>query len=118
MIEFLQQFLSAIQTWWQSQSSEDVLWHAFGLLAQAMFFSRWLVQWIVSERAKKSVVPVMFWFFSFIGGIMMLVYVTYLGSPALIIGQAIGLIVYSRNIYFIWSHKNTQADEMAKVPAE
>ena len=118
MLDFFQHLFSGISSWWSNQSTSDILWHLFGLLAQAMFFSRWLVQWIMSERAQKSVVPVMFWFLSLLGGIMMLIYVTYLGSPALMIGQAVGLTVYFRNIMLI-SKENRQREEgMSNVPAE
>ena len=59
------------------------------------------MQWIASERARKSVVPVAFWFFSIGGGILLLIYALYRRDPVFIAGQAFGLVVYIRNLYFI-----------------
>jgi lipid-A-disaccharide synthase-like uncharacterized protein len=76
-------------------------WVALGFLAQAFFTMRFVVQWIASERARKSVMPVAFWFFSIGGGFLLLIYALYRRDPVFIAGQAFGLIVYSRNLYFI-----------------
>jgi lipid-A-disaccharide synthase-like uncharacterized protein len=80
-------------------------WDVFGMLGQTMFMMRFIYQWIASERAKKSVMPDAFWYFSLAGGLMVLVYVIHLQSIPLILGQGSGLLVYSRNIYFIHKHK-------------
>ena len=76
-------------------------WVVLGFVAQALFTMRFVVQWIASERARRSVVPVAFWFFSVGGGSLLLVYALYLRDPVFIAGQALGLIVYIRNLYFI-----------------
>jgi lipid-A-disaccharide synthase-like uncharacterized protein len=76
-------------------------WVILGLVAQAFFTMRFVVQWIASERARKSVVPVAFWFFSIGGGTLLLVYALYRRDPVFIAGQALGLVVYIRNLYFI-----------------
>ncbi|HWX05213.1 MAG TPA: lipid-A-disaccharide synthase N-terminal domain-containing protein [Bradyrhizobium sp.] len=76
-------------------------WLAFGLIAQLAFAARFLVQWIASERAGKSVVPLAFWFFSIGGGLLLLIYALYRRDPVFIAGQALGLVVYFRNLYFI-----------------
>lgn len=76
-------------------------WVILGFVAQAFFTMRFLVQWIASERARKSVVPVAFWFFSIGGGALLLVYALYRRDPVFIAGQALGLVVYIRNVYFI-----------------
>ena len=62
---------------------------------------RFVVQWIASERARKSVIPVAFWFFSIGGGMLLLIYALYRRDPVFIAGQALGLVVYFRNLYFI-----------------
>src|SRR5690349_16043973 len=62
---------------------------------------RFLVQWIASERARASVIPVAFWFFSIGGGVLLLIYALYRRDPVFIAGQALGLVVYVRNLYFI-----------------
>jgi lipid-A-disaccharide synthase-like uncharacterized protein len=79
----------------------DHVWLGLGLLGQAFFSARFLVQWIASERRKQSVVPVHFWYFSIGGGLMLLAYAIYRQDPVFIIGQGAGLFVYTRNLYFI-----------------
>jgi lipid-A-disaccharide synthase-like uncharacterized protein len=76
-------------------------WLAFGLVAQLLFTARFLVQWISSERAGQSVVPMAFWFFSMGGGLMTLVYGIAKREPVIIIGQAMATIIYIRNIMLI-----------------
>ena len=76
-------------------------WVVLGFVAQAFFTMRFVVQWIASERARKSVVPVAFWFFSIGGGTLLLAYALYRRDPVFIAGQALGLVVYFRNVYFI-----------------
>ena len=77
------------------------VWLAVGLLGQALFTARFLVQWIASERKKQSVVPRQFWYFSVGGGLTLLAYAVYRRDPVFILGQAAGLFVYARNLYFI-----------------
>jgi lipid-A-disaccharide synthase-like uncharacterized protein len=76
-------------------------WVVLGFVAQGFFTMRFVVQWIASERARKSVMPVAFWFFSIGGGILLLAYALYRRDPVFIAGQALGLLVYTRNLYFI-----------------
>jgi lipid-A-disaccharide synthase-like uncharacterized protein len=75
-------------------------WLVLGFLAQALFTARFLVQWIASERAGKSVMPIAFWFFSIGGGVLLLVYALYRRDPVFILGQAFGVFVYARNLHF------------------
>lgn len=72
-----------------------------GYIAQGMFAMRFVVQWIASERAGKSVVPTAFWVFSIGGGLMLLGYAIYRRDPVFIIGQAFGVFVYLRNLQFV-----------------
>src|SRR5271169_6207230 len=76
-------------------------WVVLGFVAQGFFTMRFVVQWIASERARRSVIPVAFWFFSIGGGALLLVYALYRRDPVFIAGQALGLVVYIRNLYFI-----------------
>lgn len=76
-------------------------WVVLGFVAQAFFTMRFVVQWIASERARQSVIPVAFWFFSIGGGVLLLIYALYRRDPVFIAGQGLGLIVYLRNLYFI-----------------
>ena len=79
----------------------EQVWLAIGLAGQAFFTMRFLVQWIATERRRKSVVPREFWYFSIGGGLTLLFYALHLGDPVFILGQSAGLIVYSRNLYFV-----------------
>jgi len=79
-------------------------WLAFGLVAQLAFAARFLVQWIMSERAGKSVVPMAFWFFSVAGGTMTLIYGLVKREPIIIFGQLLSNVIYVRNIMLIWKN--------------
>jgi lipid-A-disaccharide synthase-like uncharacterized protein len=76
-------------------------WLIFGIVAQLLFAARFLVQWISSERAGRSIVPVAFWFFSMAGGLMTLTYGIVKREPVIIVGQAFSTIIYVRNIMLI-----------------
>ncbi len=82
-------------------SRTELLWVIFGFAAQGMFTGRFLVQWIASERARDSVVPVAFWYFSLAGGMMLLSYAIYRADPVFILGQALGVLIYVRNLWLI-----------------
>ncbi len=77
------------------------IWLGIGFLGQALFSMRFLVQWISSEKQKKSVIPIAFWYFSLGGGVTLLSYAIFRLDPVFILGQAGGLLVYSRNLYFV-----------------
>jgi lipid-A-disaccharide synthase-like uncharacterized protein len=85
----------------------DAIWLAVGLLGQLMFTARFIVQWLASERAGKSVMPVAFWYFSLIGGAVVLVYGIHKLEPVIILGQLPGVVIYSRNLWLI--HAERQA---------
>ena len=76
-------------------------WAWVGLLAQALFTGRFLVQWIASERAGRSVIPFSFWVLSIGGGLMLLVYALYRKDPVFILGQSLGVVIYIRNIVLV-----------------
>lgn len=76
-------------------------WLGFGLIAQLLFTARFLVQWISSERAGASVVPMAFWIFSMGGGLMTLVYGVAKREPVIILGQSLATLIYIRNIMLI-----------------
>ena len=79
----------------------EQIWIGVGLLGQAMFSARMLLQWIASERRRRSVVPRAFWYFSIAGGLILLFYAIHRRDPVFIAGQGAGLFVYARNVYFI-----------------
>jgi lipid-A-disaccharide synthase-like uncharacterized protein len=76
-------------------------WVALGFAAQALFSMRFLVQWIASERAGRSIIPLAFWWFSIVGGVLLFVYSLYRRDPVFIAGQGLGLFIYLRNLYFV-----------------
>ena len=82
-----------------------IFWLTFGFVGQGLFAARFIVQWIKSEKEKKSVVPIQFWYFSFVGGAMLFVYVCHLRDPVLILGQLSGLFIYARNLHLIYKEK-------------
>ena len=84
----------------------DRLWLLIGLVGQGLFASRFIIQWFRSEREGRSVIPVAFWYCSLIGGVVTLAYTVHIESVPLILGQASGLIVYSRNLYLIFRERS------------
>jgi lipid-A-disaccharide synthase-like uncharacterized protein len=78
-----------------------------GFFGQFMFTMRFIVQWIASERARKSVFPVAFWFFSIGGGLVSFGYALSIKDPVFILGQGFGVFVYARNLYFVYHERRT-----------
>lgn len=83
----------------------DHVWLIVGLLGQALFASRFIVQWFKSEMEGRSIIPVAFWYCSLAGGIVSLAYAIHIESAPFIIGQGSGLVVYSRNLYLIFRER-------------
>jgi len=79
----------------------DPFWFALGMVGQAIFFSRFLVQWIASERAGKSFIPPIFWWLSLVGSMLVLVYAIHRQDPVIVLGQAFGWVVYARNLVLL-----------------
>ncbi len=97
--------LTALTQWWANITWMELFWVCFGLGAQSMFAMRFILQIIASERVKRSIVPETFWYFSFAGGAGLLLYAIHKMDPVFMLGQALGLGIYARNIYFIWRNK-------------
>ena len=76
-------------------------WVIIGMIGQFMFTMRFMLQWVESEKAKKSVIPVSFWIFSILGGSIVLAYAIHKEDPVFILGQGAGLLIYFRNLYFV-----------------
>jgi lipid-A-disaccharide synthase-like uncharacterized protein len=76
-------------------------WVLLGFVAQGLFTMRFVVQWVASERAGRSVIPLAFWLFSIGGGLLLFVYALYRRDPVFIAGQGFGVFVYLRNLYFV-----------------
>jgi len=83
----------------------EIIWIFVGLIGQLTFFSRWLVQWLLSERYSKSYIPNSFWWLSLIGGFITFIYAWHIKSLPFMLAQFVGLIVYIRNIILISKKK-------------
>jgi len=103
-------------------STQEKIWVAIGLIGQAMFSMRFVLQWLASEKQKKSVIPITFWYFSIAGSLILLSYAIYRRDPVFILGQSFGMFVYLRNLYFILWHKDKPAlsgeSETVPMPPE
>lgn len=78
-----------------------MLWLTIGFIGQGLFSARFLVQWLVSERQKRSIIPDAFWYLSLAGGLTLLSYAIHRKDPVFILGQSVGSFIYLRNLYFI-----------------
>ena len=85
------------------QSGDTLIWIIIGFAGQALFSARFIVQWLASERVKRSIIPTAFWYFSLAGGLTLFAYAIHKQDPVFIAGQGLGLIVYLRNLYLIRS---------------
>lgn len=94
------ELMTKLATWWQTTPALDKTWLAVGLTGQLMFSARWIIQWLASEKVRKSVVPSTFWYFSLVGGLMVLSYGLWKMDPVIILGQ-FGVLIYARNIYLL-----------------
>ena len=85
------------------------MWLVIGFAGQAMFSMRFIIQWIMSEREKRSMIPLAFWYFSLAGGASLLIYAIHRRDPVFILGQASGLFIYVRNLYLIYRERHQKA---------
>ncbi len=97
-------------------TTTETIWVAIGFLGQGLFFGRWVIQWIASERSAESRVPIAFWYLSLIGGLITLAYAIYRRDPVFIAGQGIGAFVYIRNLILI--HRTPSATQGAASPTQ
>ena len=84
----------------------EILFLIIGFSGQALFASRFIVQWIYSEKIGKSSIPVIFWYLSIFGGIGLLIYAIFRKDPVIILGQTFGIFIYLRNLILIYNSKN------------
>ena len=85
----------------------SIMWVIIGFIGQGLFSARFILQWVVSERKKQSIIPVGFWYFSLLGGVTLFAYALHKEDPVFIVGQGAGLLVYSRNLYLIRKRAKT-----------
>lgn len=90
---------------------EQTIWLVIGFIGQGLFSARFIIQWLKSEREKKSVFPIAFWYFSIAGGVTLLAYAIHRNDPVFIVGQLSGLFIYLRNLYFVvYERKSLSAE--------
>lgn len=86
----------------------EKFWLIIGFIAQVLFFMRFLIQWIVSEKKGESVIPIQFWYLSIIGGLMLLGYSIWRKDPVFILGQCMGSVIYVRNLSLIYRRQSAR----------
>lgn len=98
---------------WRTFCANLDVWMVVGLIAQAAFASRFIVQWIVSERRGESVIPIAFWYLSLIGSGGLLAYAIVRADPVFILGQSMGSFVYTRNLVLIYRSRRAAKETTA-----
>jgi lipid-A-disaccharide synthase-like uncharacterized protein len=88
----------------------SAFWLLVGFAGQGLFSARFVVQWLTSERARRSVIPVAFWYLSLAGGACLLAYALHRADPVFILGQGAGLSVYLRNLYLIARERSERSE--------
>ena len=103
--------INGIMTWFfpDGINAAEALLLVVGLVAQAMFSARFLVQWVVSEKKRESVIPLAFWYLSLCGGMMLFCYAVMRKDPVIMLGQGTGIFIYSRNLYLIYRKRRDDA---------
>ena len=91
------------------QHPYDLTWNGIGFLAQAVFAMRFVIQWLKSEQEGRSVVPLVFWYCSLIGGLFSFTYVIHQQAWALVLGQGLPLPIYARNIWMIYRDRGAES---------
>ncbi|HET8797517.1 MAG TPA: lipid-A-disaccharide synthase N-terminal domain-containing protein [Thermoanaerobaculia bacterium] len=94
------------------------LWVAFGLLGQILFGSRFIVQWIASEKRKVSYIPIVFWYLSLSGGVITAIYAIHIRDTVFTIAQCAGLIVYVRNLVLIYRGRHARPAPSDPAPPD
>ncbi len=93
--------ISDLFAFFHVNSLYELAWVGIGFFAQFLFMMRFIVQWLASEKARASIIPVAFWYFSIGGGVMLLAYAIHRHDPVFIFGQALGLVIYLRNLWLV-----------------
>ena len=92
--------------YFESLNNVEIIFLIIGFLGQGIFASRFIVQWIYSEKKGESTIPIIFWYLSIFGGLGLLIYAIFRKDPVIILGQTFGIFIYSRNLILIYRKKN------------
>ena len=87
-------------------SMAELIWVAIGIFGQLLFSMRFILQWLASEKARRSVVPEVFWWFSIGGGLILFAYALHRRDPVFILGQSLGIFIYARNLWLVRAEKH------------
>ena len=110
--------IDGLSGYFAGMGATEAAWLIVGFAAQGLFAGRMLVQWIATERARASVVPPLFWYLSFGGGALLVAYAVYRRDPVFILGQGMPLVIYARNIWFIWKQPPGPAPGEGAAPRD
>ena len=99
-----------LTAWWAALSPAEMMWLFVGLAGQAMFSARWLIQWFITEKSRRSTMPDTFWYLSLLGGLLVFAYGLHRLDPVILLGQ-FGIIIYARNLVFIRQEKQSPAPD-------
>ncbi len=99
--------METLAGWLGAGTRGELVWILVGLGGQVLFMMRFLVQWIVSEKAKRSLIPVSFWWLSIGGAAILLAYAIWRADPVFILGQSMGFLIYARNLWLIHVERRT-----------
>ncbi len=94
-----------MSNYFSSLSNFEIIFLIIGFLGQGLFASRFIIQWLASEKKGRSYMPIAFWYLSIFGGIGLLIYAISRKDPVIITGQAFGIFIYIRNLYLIYNKK-------------
>ena len=109
---YFSHIVTSMQHYFVGMPTIDLVWLSIGLAGQCLFMARFIVQWLHSEKAGKSVIPISFWYFSLIGGITVLAYGVHKLDPVIILGQLPGTFVYTRNLMLIRKQHQSESQTL------
>jgi|ERR1041385_89804 lipid-A-disaccharide synthase-like uncharacterized protein len=104
----MQNLLNSAAAYMNGLATREIVWIGIGFLGQFLFMMRFLWQWIQSERQRRSIIPMAFWYFSLAGGMTLFAYAVHRLDPVFITGQSLGLLVYTRNLLLIRREKHAE----------
>ena len=101
--------MQTLMAFFGAETRAELIWVMVGLGGQLMFMARFLLQWIATEKARRSVIPISFWWFSIAGAAILLAYAIYRRDPVFILGQSLGFFIYARNLWFVYQERRKDA---------
>lgn len=97
--------MESVLAFFHVTSVAELIWVAVGIFGQLLFSMRFIIQWLASEKARRSVVPEVFWWFSIGGGLILFAYALHRRDPVFILGQSLGIFIYARNLWLVHAEK-------------